>query len=125
MKPVQQYHQNMVHAIRDTFDAAALGNGSRELKARLPAGAIVTAAHVHVAAAFDGTAPSLTVGTNPPDYDDIIGAAAVAETTTGGTGIADLALLVPADTAIVARLGGSGTTAGRAEILVQYVADNS
>lgn len=126
-KPVQQYHQNMVHVVRDAFDAAVDGNGAKELSPRLPAGSIITDCRVNLRKAFDGTTPVFTVGTNAPGYDNIMGSGDIAETTPGYYAAADLAILVSADTSVYANLSSSGssTTEGAADILVYYVPDNS
>ena len=84
MAVAQQYHQNLVHFLRKEVNYNDPGIASGYVIGRLPAGAQITQALARVKTTFDaGTTNVLTIGTNASSYDNILGAADIAEGSTG------------------------------------------
>ena len=124
----QQYHQNLVHYLRKEVNFNDPGIALGLVIGRLPAGAQITQAMARVKNAFNaGTTNVLTIGTNGATYDNVLGAADIAEATPGtyqapGAGLID----VGADTDLVARYtqSGAAATAGRAILHIAYTVNN-
>ena len=80
MAVAQQYHQNLVHYLRKEVNYNDPGIATGVVIGRLPANAQVTQALARVRTTFNaGTTNVLTAGTNPANYDNILGTADIAE----------------------------------------------
>ncbi len=94
----------------------------------LPAGAEILFTAVKIKTAFNaGTTNVLTVGQNSSSYNDIVAAGDVDESVTGNTQVGTGADLdITADTSVFIKYTQTGTaaTAGVAEIIIAYAADN-
>lgn len=128
MAVAQQYHQNLVHFLRKEVNYNDPGIASGVVIGRLPAGAQVTQALARVKTAFNaGTTNVLTVGTNAASYDNILGAADIAEGATGNS-VAPTANLqeAAAEIDVVAKYTQTGTAAsqGKAVIHIAYSVNN-
>ena|SRR5688572_8603824 len=128
MAVAQQYHQNLVHYLRKDVNYNDPGIASGVVIGRLPAGAQVTQALARVRTTFNaGTTNVLTVGTNPANYDNILGTADVVEGAMGNN-VAPLANLqeVLAEVDVFVRYTQTGTAAtqGKAVIHIAYTVNN-
>jgi hypothetical protein len=128
MAVAQQYHQNLVHFLRKEVNYNDPGIASGVAIGRLPAGAQVTQALARVKTAFNaGTTNVLTVGTNAASYDNILGAADIAEGAAGNS-VAPTANLqeAAAEIDVVAKYTQTGTAAsqGKAVIHIAYTVNN-
>ena len=124
-KAARQPHTQQTCYLRKGITAANMGTTVNV--GTIPAGAIVTQAGVYIQTAFDGTTPTLDVGT-VADPNGFVAAAALGvvtvvlgavPTTLAATYSETAARLVTA--AVVA---GSGNTVGAGEIFVQYIPNN-
>lgn len=128
MAIAQQYHQNLVHFLRKEVNYNDPGIASGVVIGRLPAGAQVTQALARVKATFNaGTTNVLTVGTNASSYDNIFGAADIAEGAAGNN-VAPTANLLEAvnEADVFVKYAQTGTAAnqGKAIIHVAYTVNN-
>jgi len=100
--------------------AADIGTNSLQI-GEIPAGAIVTDAHIVITEAFDGTTPALTTEVVDVDGTSLYGLqSAVAATATGRTSGA-----VTADPATVVGIvaisnSAADSTAGEVQVIVEY-----
>lgn len=128
MAVAQQYHQNLVHFLRREVNYNDPGIASGVVIGRLPAGAQITQALARVKTAFNaGTTNVLTVGTNAASYDNILGAADIAEGAVGNSVAATANLQEAAsEIDVVARYTQTGTAAsqGKAVIHIAYTVNN-
>lgn len=91
----------------------------------LPAGAFITRVLVEVVTAFNGTTPSLVIGTNASTYNDIVNAGDVNE---GATGVYEAtrgygrSICASADKTVYAYYtnAGGSPSAGKAVIVIEY-----
>ena len=84
----------------------------------IPANAVVIGCLVNTATAFSQA--SLTVGSNPADYDNLVGASDLTETSAGATTVLKYVALA-ADTTYKAKFVDAGTsTQGYAYITILY-----
>jgi len=106
---------NAVKAIEITVSGTP---GNFDSTASLPAGARVIGARVNVTTAYNGTTPTITVGTTASPTG--VMTAAESDATTVGLYLADTAFTA---TAVPARavLAGTGTTTGAATVTLFYV----
>ena len=128
MAVAQQYHQNLVHYLRKEVNYNDPGIASGVVIGRLPANAQVMQALARVRTTFNaGTTNVLTVGTNPANYDNILGTADVAEGSVG-TNVAPLAnlqeTLAEADVLVKYTQTGIAATQGKAIIHIAYTVNN-
>jgi len=105
------------------FNDVNIGSGNRQV-ATLPQGAIIIGTDSNTATAFNGTTPALTLGTNNPTSDNIVGAGVAIEsagfiqaTPPTGTAIGPLAN----DTPVYVKFVGAGATTGLAQAIIRYV----
>lgn len=106
-----------------TFDIAALSAGNGLPIGALEAGAVPLMAHVYVETLFNGTTPSLVVGTTADD-DGYATSAGIAPGTAGfKVNLVGALSGVPlaANTIVYAKLGGSGWTTGKANVILTFV----
>jgi hypothetical protein len=128
MAVAQQYHQNLVHYLRKEVNYNDPGIASGIVIGRLPANAQVTQALARVRTSFNaGTTNVLTVGTNAANYDNIFGAADIAEGSVGNSA-APLANLqeaaAEADVFVKYTQTGTAATQGKAVIHIAYTVNN-
>ena len=128
MAVAQQYHQNQVHFLRKEVNYNDPGIASGIVIGRLPASAQITQALARVRTGFNaGTTNVLTVGTNAPAYDNVLGAGDIAE---GGAGnnVAPLVnlqeALTEADVFVKYTQTGTAATQGKAVIHIAYTVNN-
>ncbi len=119
MAIARQTHLQVVHYIKGEVDYS----DSTVTIGAVPKNAVIIGTEVLVTTAFNGTAPSLTVG-NSATADAYVAAGDVTETATGLTSVAK-GEKVSADTDVIATFTQAGdTTAGAATVIVRYVPDN-
>ena len=128
MAIAQQYHQNQVHFLRKEVNYNDPGIASGVVIGRLPANAQITQALARVRTTFNaGTTNVLTVGTNASAYDNIFGAADIAEGSAGNSA-APLANLQEAlsevDVFVKYAQTGTAATQGKAIIHIAYTVNN-
>lgn len=128
MAVAQQYHQNLIHYLRKEVNYNDPGIAAGVVIGRLPAGAQVTQALARVRTTFNaGTTNVLTVGTNPANYDNILGTADVAEGAVGNNAapLANLQeALAEADVFVKYTQTGTAATQGKAVIHIAYTVNN-
>ena len=91
----------------------------------LPKGAFITRVLVEVVTAFNGTTPSVVVGTNSATYNNMVAAGDVNEVATGvydATRALGRALAASADVLpyVIYSNGGGSPSTGQAVIVIQY-----
>lgn len=126
-KPARELELQVVHYLRIKVNFNDAGISAGVAKQWLPQGAIIIGTDVHVATAFNGTTPVLTIGTNATAYDNIVGAT-FAEGASGltqniaptGTALGPLA----ADVRVFAKFTATTPTTGVATFIVRFVVDN-
>jgi len=128
MAVAQQYHQNLVHYLRKEVNFNDPGIAAGVVIGRLPAGAQMTQALARIRTTFNaGTTNVLTVGTNPANYDNILGSGDIAEGAVGNNAV-PLANLqdVQAEADVFVKYTQSGTAAtqGKAVIHIAYTVHN-
>ena len=128
MAIAQQYHQNLVHYLRKEVNYNDPGIASGIVIGRLPANAQITQALTRVRTTFNaGTTNVLTVGTNATSFDNVFGAADIAEGSAGNNA-APLANLqdiqVEADVFVKYTQTGTAATQGKAVIHIAYTVNN-
>jgi len=128
MAVAQQYHQNLVHYLRKEVNFNDPGIAAGVVIGRLPAGAQMTQALARIRTTFNaGTTNVLTVGTNPANYDNILGSGDIAEGAVGNNAV-PLANLqdVQAEADVFVKYTQSGTAAtqGKAVIHIAYTVNN-
>lgn len=117
-----------VHYLRRTvnYNDGAISTGVKV--GRLPAGASVLFTNVKIKTAFNAvTTNVLTVGQNSSSYNDMVNASDIDETATGSSMVvrgADLTLATEVDVYAKYTQTGTAATAGVAEIIVAYCANN-
>ena len=120
MAVAQQYHQNLVHYLRKEVNYNDPGIAAGVVIGRLPAGAQVTQALARVRTTFNA-------GTNPANYDNILGTADIAEGAVGNN-VAPLAnlqeVLAEADVFVRYTQTGAAATQGKAIIHIAYTVNN-
>lgn len=128
MAIAQQYHQNLVHFLRKEVNYNDPGIASGVVIGRLPAGAQITQALARVKTTFNaGTTNVLSVGTNASAYDNIFGAADIAEGAAGNNVALTANLLEAASEAdVFVKYTQTGTAAsqGKAVIHIAYTVNN-
>lgn len=129
MAVAQQYHQNLVHYLRKEVNFNDPGVAAGVIIGRLPAGAQITQALARVRTTFNaGTTNVLTAGTNPANYDNILGTADIAEGSAGNN-TAPLAnlqeALAEADVFVKYTQTGTAATQGKAIIHIAYTVNNA
>ena len=128
MAVAQQYHQNLVHFLRKEVNYNDPGIASGYVIGRLPAGAQITQALARVKTTFNaGTTNVLTIGTNASSYDNILGAADIAEGSTGNNAAPTANLQEAAsETDVYVKYTQTGTAAsqGKAIIHIAYTVNN-
>jgi len=116
----RQYHTQQVHFLRKgiTFSNALttvtvgyIPNGSLVLK---------PLSGVHIDTVFNGTAPQ-TLAIGPSTSTSLWAAALSLSTTTFVACDQNNTYLVPSDTTVQTVIGGSGSTAGIAQIVIAYI----
>jgi hypothetical protein len=111
-----------------TIATVGIGTSDTVKVGRIPAGSRIQSAQVHIVTAFNaGTTNVLTVGTSSGSNADIVGAAELAEGSTGATVVLTGAQLTFAsDTDIYVKYTQTGTaaTTGAATILISYFPPN-
>jgi hypothetical protein len=105
------------------FDMAALSAGNGLPIGALEAGAVPLLVHVTVITLFNGTSPTLVVGTTADD-DGFATSVGIAPGTAGFKpnlvgALSGVALA--ANTIVYAKLGGSGWTTGKANVILTFV----
>lgn len=106
-----------------TYDLAALSTGNGLAIGALEAGAIPLYAHAIVDTLFNGTSPTVVVGTTADD-DGYATSAGVAPGTAGFKGNLSGALTgipMAANTTVYVKLGGSGWTTGKVTVILTFV----
>jgi hypothetical protein len=89
----------------------------------LPLGAFITRVLVEIVTAFDGTTPTLVVGTNSATYNDIVAAADVNEAAAGVTEVTrglGRSIAATAEKAVFAKATLTNATQGKAIIVIEY-----
>lgn len=132
--PNPRVFQNLqlVHYFRKrvTFSDTGVGTGVRF--ATIPAGAIIIGTDVYINTAFNaGTTNSLTVGGNSANYNDVVNAAGVDETSVGLTqnitpnaSTAKGSFSADTDLYVMYQQTGTAATTGSADIMVKYIPPN-
>lgn len=125
----RQSHAQLVNTIRRqvNWNDANIGAAGGSVFGQLPQGAFITQMYVEIVTAFNGTTPSLTIGTNA-SADNMVIAGDVDEATPGVYDIkrplgrsftaADVTNLAAKST-----IAGGTQTQGQAEIVVCYEAN--
>lgn len=106
-----------------TYDIAALSTGNGLPIGALEAGAVPLTAFVTIETLFNGTTPTLVVGTTADD-DGYATSAGIAPGTAGAKiNLVGALTGVPlaANTIVYAKLGGSGWTTGKANVILFFV----
>ena len=110
---------------RFTLRATAPGAAAGLKVGTLPAGAMITDIVARTGAAFNGTTPSVTVGTNATAYDNLAAAGNIAVTANTSSRVTTgMGQIMAADTPVFAKLGGTGATAGEVAIVIAFVMNN-
>lgn len=125
-----QYQAPMSFRKRVNFNDTGVATGV--YFGTIPAGAIIRGTDVMINVAFNAaTTNSLTVGGNSANYNDIVNAAGVDETTPAlTTGIKPNAatalgsLTADLDIYVMYQQTGTAATAGQADIIVNYTLNN-
>jgi hypothetical protein len=121
--PARIYSANVIHAVRGviSFDTSGVATGVEI--GTIPAGSFVAGTHVHVTTLFNGTTPTVTVGTAADDdgfatsLGVVPGTAGVKLNLTGAQSGDSLT----ADTPVVVKhTTGGSTTTGRAVVVVTF-----
>lgn len=128
----RQLPWQVTHMIRRnvSYDTPNIGTADSVKVGVLPQGAFITGVRVEIVTAFNaGTTNVLTVGTNTGSDNNIVAAGDVNEAATGVTSVTrglgrSLAASADKTVYVLYTQSGSAATAGEAEIVIEYVADN-
>lgn len=123
--PVRQDPRQVVNTLKKTINWNDAGVAAGvAFDNSLPQNAFILGVYVETVVAFDGTTPSLTVGTVSTGYNNIVAAGDLDETATGVTGPitrgAGRSLTAAGDVTPYVKLGLTNATAGQAIIVIVY-----